>query len=168
MLRRIAAPLILTLFVLFAASGCTATQVQSWFSARGQTVSTSQASFIARALTIWEEQNRALLAYLTAVQNSQSCNSPSSCAGLIRSVFASHGLDGNAAVRVATCESGLNPRASNGSHDGLFQQARSYWAARSRQYGMAGRSAYDPYANATVSAGMVRDTGGWSHWSCRP
>lgn len=110
----------------------------------------------------------AFAVYLNAVSAAQTCSSPSTCATLIKSVFSSYGLDGNAAVRVATCESGLNPRATNGSHDGLFQQARQYWAGRSRQYGMAGRSAYDPFANATVSAGMVRDTGGWSHWSCKP
>ena len=115
-------------------------------------------------------QQYLLAVYLNAVAASQtSCSGGESCAALIRSVFAERGLDGNAAVRVASCESGLNPRASNGgSFLGLFQQAARYWGGRSAQYGMAGRSAFDPYANAVVSAGMVRDTGGWSHWSCSP
>mgnify|MGYP003440956471 CR=1 FL=1 len=41
-------------------------------------------------------------------------------------------------------------------------------AGRAASYGQSGRSAFDPWANAVVSAGMVRDTGGWSHWSCKP
>lgn len=100
----------------------------------------------------------------------RTCSGPSDCPALIRAAFDHMGVGwrGSEAVTVATCESGLNPTATNGSHDGLFQQARSYWAGRSTQYGMGGRSAYDPWANAVVSAGMVRDTGGWSHWSCGP
>jgi hypothetical protein len=106
-------------------------------------------------------------AYLAAIQPA-SCSGGESCAALIRSVFSARGLDGDAAVRVAQCESGLNPRASNGGRFlGLFQQAAVYWGGRSAQYGMAGRSAFDPYANAVVSAGMVAGSG-WSHWSCRP
>ncbi len=109
-----------------------------------------------------------LAVYLSRVSSPQTCSGGADCAALIRSVFSARGLDGNAAVRVATCESGLNPRASNGgSFLGLFQQAARYWGGRSAQYGMAGRSAFDPYANAVVSAGMVAGSG-WSHWSCRP
>lgn len=102
-------------------------------------------------------------------QHSCSPGNPDGCASLIRRVFGAHGLDGNAAVRVATCESSLNPQASNGgNYLGLFQQSADYWSGRAQTYGMAGRSAFDPFANATVSAGMVRDTGGWSHWECKP
>lgn len=100
----------------------------------------------------------------------RSCSGPADCPALIRAAFARQGIGwrGDEAVRVATCESGLNPGATNGSHDGLFQQSRAYWSGRASQYGFAGASAYDPWANAMVSAGMVRDTGGWSHWSCSP
>ncbi len=108
-----------------------------------------------------------LAVYLSRVHAS-SCSGPADCAAMIRSVFASVGVDGNAGVRVATCESGLNPRASNGGrYLGLFQQAAAYWAGRAAQYGMAGRSAFDPYANAYVSARMVA-AGGWGPWECKP
>lgn len=92
---------------------------------------------------------------------------PDACASLIRREFSRRGLDGEAAVRVARCESSLNPSATNGSHDGLFQQSRAYWSGRAAQYGVSGRSAFDPVANVTVSAGMVAGSG-WSHWSCKP
>ncbi|MFI0434067.1 MAG: hypothetical protein ACH36H_13115, partial [Candidatus Nanopelagicales bacterium] len=113
-----------------------------------------------------------IAAYLAAVDAARTtaCSGPGDCPALVRAAFARMGVGyrGDEAVRVMMCESGGNPRATNGSHDGLFQQADAYWSGRSAQYGMAGRSAYDPWANAIVSAGMVRDTGGWSHWSCRP
>jgi hypothetical protein len=88
---------------------------------------------------------------------------------MIRRVFGARGLDGNAAVRVAECESGLSPTASNGGRFvGLFQQMASAWGERSARYGMAGRSITNGYANAVVSAGMVRADGSWRQWSCRP
>ena len=99
-----------------------------------------------------------------------TCTGPADCPELIRVAFTRQGIGwrGPEAVTVAACESGLNPLATNGSHDGLFQQADAYWASRSAAYGFPVASAYDPWANAMVSAGMVRDTGGWSHWSCQP
>lgn len=113
-------------------------------------------------------QQYLLAVYLSKVQTS-ACSGPHDCDDLIRSVFASRGLDGNAAVRVAQCESGLNPRASNGGrYLGLFQMAAVYWAGRARAFGVPGRSAFDPYANTVVAAGMVRADGGWRQWSCRP
>ena len=169
-MRRIIAALILTV-TLTAATACTPAQVTAFFHARGQSIDQPTAAKVATALTVWDRQNRALLAYLAAVDRARrSCSSPSSCAALVQHAFATMGVGWRSgeAVRVASCESGLNPRATNGSHDGLFQQARAYWSGRSQQYGQAGRSAYDPWANAVVSAGMVRDTGGWSHWSCKP
>ena len=108
-----------------------------------------------------------LAIYLSRVAPS-SCSGPGDCAAMVRQVFSSRGLDGNAAVRVMMCESGGNPNATNGSFDGLFQQMRSAWGGRSATYGMAGRSIYDGYANAVVSAGMVANDGGWRQWSCKP
>lgn len=168
-LRRLTAALILAV-TLTAATACTPAQVTAFFHARGQTIAAADASFVALALDRWADQQRALLAYLAAVDANRSCSGPHDCAGLVQRAFDHMGVGwrGGEAVRVATCESGLNPRATNGSHDGLFQQADAYWSGRSAQYGQAGRSAYDPWANAVVSAGMVRDTGGWSHWSCKP
>lgn len=168
-MRRALAALTLTA-LLTAATACTPSQVTAFFHARGQTIDRPTAVFVAQAITRWDAQQRALLAYLAAVDANRSCSGPHDCAGLVQRAFDHMGVGwrGPEAVRVASCESGLNPRATNGSHDGLFQQARAYWSGRSGQYGQAGRSAYDPWANAVVSAGMVRDTGGWSHWSCKP
>ena len=110
-----------------------------------------------------------LAVYLSRVQPT-SCSNPASCATLVYNVFKSRGLDGNAAVRVARCESGLNPSAKNSSSSasGIFQQLATYWPGRAARWGMAGRSVFDPYANAVVSAGMVAGDGGWRQWSCRP
>ncbi len=37
-------------------------------------------------------------------------------------------------IGLSACESGLNPNSTNGSHDGLFQQARQYWNGRVNTY----------------------------------
>lgn len=101
-----------------------------------------------------------------------TCSGPADCPALIREAFRRQGIAwrGGEAVAVATCESGLNPRAYNSSSgaSGLLQQLARYWPGRAAAYGFAGASPFDPWANAMVSAGMVRDTGGWSHWSCSP
>lgn len=113
----------------------------------------------------WQE----VVAYVRAMTPDCRPGAPDACAAMIRQVFARYGLDGNAAVSVASCESGLNPTASNGgSYLGLFQQQASAWASRAARYGVAGRSAFDGEANAIVSAGMVRDDGDWGQWSCQP
>jgi hypothetical protein len=112
--------------------------------------------------------------YLTALDAARTttCYGPPTCATLVRRAFTEAGIAHRAeeGVRVMMCESGGNPNARNGSSSasGLFQQLATYWPGRAATYGMAGRSVFDPWANAVVSAGMVRDTGGWSHWSCKP
>jgi len=59
---------------------------------------------------------------------------------------------------VASCESTLNPAASNGRYRGLFQLG---WEP-------FGFTPYDPVANA-ISAGLtVRHDGGWRQWECKP
>jgi hypothetical protein len=78
-------------------------------------------------------------------------------------------IDAARFLRTARCESSLNPRAvgGGGRYLGVFQQHRTYWPVRARQAGMAGRPAFDAWANAYVSAWMVRYGGGWKHWpSC--
>jgi hypothetical protein len=171
-LRRLTAVLILTV-ALTAATACTPGQVTAFFNARGQTIDQADASFVAQALDRWADQQRMLLDYLAAVAASQrSCYGPPTCATLVRRAFTEAGIAHRAeeGVRVMMCESGGNPNARNGSSSasGLFQQLATYWPGRAATYGMAGRSVFDPWANAVVSAGMVRDTGGWSHWSCKP
>lgn len=74
------------------------------------------------------------------------------------------------ALRIASCESGLYPRATNGSHMGLFQQARTYWPGRYRSWGAPldlGSSAFNPITNSVVSLRQARQAGTWQRdWSC--
>lgn len=128
-------------------------------------VSTRLAAFL-NAIVEQRLRAYALALYVSRLQPS-SCTGPSDCGPMIASIFERLGLSGSQAVAVARCESGLNPNASNGGNFlGLFQHARVYWAGRAAQYGMAGASVFDGYANAYVSARMVRD-GGWGPWQCR-
>lgn len=85
-------------------------------------------------------------------------------AGMIQQVF---GPYGSSAVRVATCESGLNPNATNTSSSaaGLFQFLPSTWAGTSQ----AGQSPYNAYANIQAAHEVfVRDGYSWREWSCQP
>ena len=88
---------------------------------------------------------------------------------IIQSVFGSYA---NAAITVATCESGLNPSAVNptpiqGSHaTGLFQILYpSTWDTTSQ----AGNSPYDATANTKAAYQIFkRDGYNWHEWSCKP
>lgn len=73
------------------------------------------------------------------------------------------------AIRVAACESSLDPRAFNGTHAGLFQHALKYWGRRWREMGRGygvPNDPFDPLANSIVTMQMVRESG-WSAWSCK-
>src|SRR5262249_952546 len=92
-----------------------------------------------------------------------------SITGMIYQVFGPYGA---AAVRVAMCESSLNPGAYNsisigGSHASrLFQILyRSTWSGNSQ----AGNSPYNAWSN-TVAAHeiFVRDGYSWREWECQP
>lgn len=83
-----------------------------------------------------------------------------------------YGLDPNYMIRVATCESTLNPNAVNynytagGGHpSGLYQYIPSTWTRMSQQAGYAGSSVFDPVANANVAA-WAFSTGHAGEWSC--
>ena len=71
------------------------------------------------------------------------------------------------AIDVAWCESRLRPAALNPTGcsgagcGGLFQQHLEFWAARARRFGVPGRSAFDPWANAVVSVRMAAQQGTW-------
>jgi hypothetical protein len=77
----------------------------------------------------------------------------------------------DAAIRVASCESGLDDEASNGgSYLGLFQHARAYWPGRARALPPRFSPRVGPFhalANAWSAAQMVRGSG-WEAWSCSP
>jgi LysM repeat protein len=92
-----------------------------------------------------------------------------SVAGMIYQVFGPYGA---AAVRVATCESGLNPSAYNpisigGSHaEGVFQILYpSTWAGTPQ----AGSSPYNAWANIQAAHTIfMRDGYSWREWTCQP
>jgi soluble lytic murein transglycosylase-like protein len=80
---------------------------------------------------------------------------------VIRQVF---GSDADQAIRVAECESGLNPEAYNPSGAaGLFQIMPGTWVRTSQ----GGASRYDAYANAVAAHEIfVRDGHSWREWAC--
>ena len=66
------------------------------------------------------------------------------------------------AKRVARCESGWNPDATNGQYLGLFQMgAYHYWR-------FEGNAWNDPYVNARAAGGLWAESHSWRHWSCKP
>ena|SRR5688572_5940162 len=86
---------------------------------------------------------------------------------LIASVAQRYAVDGDLFLRIAECESQLNPRVTgrNGAA-GLFQVIPSTWLWVTERLGMAGATPYDPVANAEV-AGWLLATLGPSQWGCR-
>jgi soluble lytic murein transglycosylase-like protein len=91
---------------------------------------------------------------------------------IVRAAARRYGLDENYFVKIAMCESTMNPGAvnygysENGNPSGLFQHLSGYWPARAARYGFAGASVFDTTANAHVTAGMWAD--GLSYlWECK-
>ena len=82
-------------------------------------------------------------------------------AAMIRAAAAKYGANGDQMVRVAMCESGLNPNARNASGaEGLFQFKPATF------YGHGGHNIWDPADQADVAARMFAQ--GLSHeWTCR-
>lgn len=72
------------------------------------------------------------------------------------------------AVKIATCESGLNPGAVSpgGGNHGLFQINSVHRANFERRTGQAWSRIYDSYWN-TMYARMLFDDQGWGPWSCK-
>jgi hypothetical protein len=78
---------------------------------------------------------------------------------IIHKVFGKHG---DAAVRVARCESGLTIGATNGIYWGLFQVS-DHWRRTVPGWG------WNAWAQARHAYRVFRLTGSdWSHWECRP
>ncbi|MDH3308727.1 MAG: hypothetical protein OEO77_14590 [Acidimicrobiia bacterium] len=76
------------------------------------------------------------------------------------------GGDVETALRVARCESSLNPNAYNPAgpgYGGLFQHDANAWPNRAAAAGWGGASIFDPYANSAVAAWLVSQSG-WSPW----
>lgn len=97
--------------------------------------------------------------------------SVSSVEQIVRQAAIKHDLDPDWFVRLAICESSMNPNNvnynyyENGFPSGLFQHISGYWPARAAQYGYKGASVFDPVANANVTAAMWRS--GSHLWECQ-
>lgn len=73
-----------------------------------------------------------------------------------------------AALRVARCESSLDPTARTGDHVGLFQLSTRYHAHRAAKFGYTwAQVATEAYPNAVVAADLQREQG-WRPWTCKP
>jgi hypothetical protein len=92
----------------------------------------------------------------------------------VRAAARKYGINEDYFVKIAVCESTLNPNAINYNYSengkdfpaGLFQHLQNYWPARAAKYGHAGASVFDAKANAEVTAQMFRD-GASSLWACK-
>lgn len=91
---------------------------------------------------------------------------------IVRQAARKYGLDENHFVRIAMCESSLDPTKvnygyfENGHPSGLFQHLSGYWAARAAKYGYSGASVFDAEANANVTAAMWA-SGQSNLWECQ-
>ena len=100
-------------------------------------------------------------ALYTAQAAASTSASPARNAQIIRAVFGTHG---SAAVRVASCESGLSEWARNGQYQNLFQMGY----AERRRYGwhVAGSS---PWLAAKAAYRYFKASGySWRAWTCQP
>lgn len=90
---------------------------------------------------------------------------------IVRKAARKYGIDENYFVRIAMCESTMNPKAvntnyyENGHPSGLFQHISGYYPARALKYGYS-TNVMDAYSNANVTAAMFRD-GQQGLWECK-
>ncbi|MGI8422550.1 MAG: transglycosylase SLT domain-containing protein [Chloroflexota bacterium] len=86
---------------------------------------------------------------------------------LITSVAQRYGVDEGQMLRIAECESRLNPRVTGrDGAAGVFQVIPTTWTWASGRIGLAGASPYDPVANAEVAGWLLANVGA-SQWVCR-
>ena len=113
----------------------------------------------------------AILVVLVAALGLGACDpgssSPNPAEDAIRQSF---GPIADQAMRVAQCESGMDPAAVSpgGGNWGLFQintiHAGEFAAVTGRPFY---NDALDAYANASYAAFLYNQAGGWGPWSCR-
>ncbi len=85
---------------------------------------------------------------------------------LIRYWTNHYGVSYDMAIKIARCESGLNPSVVSkptGLYVGVFQQDRNFWPNRAANAGLPGASIFDAEANVRVSIYMMA-TDGFFHW----
>lgn len=98
---------------------------------------------------------------------------PSGVTGRVRKAIydasLTFGMPYTVLLQIASCESGLNPRATNGNHYGLFQFVPDTFKRAARQLrattGIAARSYWNPLDSAYV-AGFMFVTGQSRRWAC--
>jgi hypothetical protein len=127
---------------------------------------------VARALRPARSRRAALAALLAVtlpsrVRADQRCrarDSEDEILGYIAEAASEYGQSEQAMVRVARCESMLNPCALNGDgpYYGLFQYLKSTW--RSTPYG--DRDIFDPQAQA-LATGWMWQQGRKNEWACK-
>lgn len=84
---------------------------------------------------------------------------------IIRDAAEAHGISPDRLVRVARCESTLNPNAKNGQYGGLFQFSDKTWDWFASMRGVGGSK-----WNASDAANMAAwafANGYASHWECK-
>ena len=120
------------------------------------------------------EQNKVKVEKLGVVSVSKPSKTQSGSSdveSIIRAAARKYGLSEDNFVRIARCESSMNPKSvnynyyENGHPSGLFQHLSGYWPARAADHGYAGASVFDPVANANVTASMWA-SGSRGLWEC--
>jgi soluble lytic murein transglycosylase-like protein len=82
-----------------------------------------------------------------------------------------YGLNHAEMLRIAKCESTLNPNAvnynyyENGNPSGVYQHISGYYPARAARYGYS-EDVFDAYSNINVTAAMFAD-GQSRLWQCK-
>jgi hypothetical protein len=127
---------------------------------------------LARALTLTPSRRAVLASLLAAVAPAgvtaeprcRARDSENDILGYIAEAAGEYGQSEQAMLRVARCESTLNPCALNddGPYYGLYQFLRSTW--RSTPYG--DRDIFDPQAQA-LAAGWMWQQGRKNEWACK-
>ena len=129
------------------------------------------------SMRLWDEAHgfapgttETVVAHIRAQEAADAARRPSTPAAIIRDVF---GAEGNRAVRVATCESELNPRAVSPTGDhGILQINAKTWARPNHPDPVAqwiGRNwhnVYDVRTNAMMAL-RIRQAYGWQMWACK-
>lgn len=128
----------------------------------------------ARQIEIQKESDKLTSASLRAqgVSNVSAKSNTGNIEQIIRQAAIKNGLDENYLLRIAKCESSLNPNAvnksyyDNGHPSGLFQHISGYWPSRANKYGYPGASVFNAEANANVTAAMIKEGKGYL-WECK-
>jgi hypothetical protein len=95
---------------------------------------------------------------------------PAAAPGTVEAIItAEFGPVAPEAIRVARCESGLNPNARNGQFRGLYQIGAMHAAQWEAVTGADFWSTWmDPTLNARFARWLYGQSGSWAAWSCKP